>query len=164
VFQSEWASDFLFHRPQDVDGVQAPLLRHALLHFRSAAVLRFLGQKVPAGGEVHGHFTGEVTTTLKRQPEGVCVRHAVNSNSIKMYSGPGFLRVETTLNDPHAFKVYRTKENDPEGEPAWRQLRKGVADLHRRATVCQAANDRYAEGLAALKDQTPLKEWTDPLC
>ena len=164
VFQSEWASDFLWHRPGDVERVQQALLRHAVLNFQSAEVLRFLGQKVPATGAVHGHFSGEITTTLKRRPEGVCLRHAVNGNSIKTYSGPGFLRVETTLNHPQDFKVYRTKENDPTGEQAWRPLRKGVADLHRRATVCQAANDRYAEGLAAVKDPTPLKEWTDPLC
>ena len=164
VFQSEWASDFLFPNPADVARVHPQLVRHALLNFRSAEVMRFLGQKIPACGEVHGNFTGEVTTTLKRRPEGVCVRHAVNGNSIKTYSGPGFIRVETTMNDPHDFKVYRTKENDPDGEQDWRQLRKGVADMHRRAIICQAANDRYAEGLAAIKDQTPLKEWTDPLC
>jgi hypothetical protein len=164
VFQSEWASDFLFHRPQDVERVHSQLVRHALLNFRSVEVMRFLGQKVPARGEIHGHFAGEVKTTLKRRPEGVCLRHAVNGNSIKTYSGPGFLRVETTLNHPQDFKVYRTKENDPEGEQDWRPLRKGVADMHRRATVCQAANDRLAEGWAAIKDQTPLKEWTDSLC
>jgi hypothetical protein len=164
VFQSEWASDFLFHRPADVERVHAPLVRHAVLHFRSVEVLRFLGQKVPATGAVHGRFTKEILTTLKRRPEGVCLRHAVHGNSIKTYSGPGFLRVETTLNQPADFKVYRTRENDPEGPQDWRPLRKGVADLHRRATVCQAANDRYAEGLAARKDQTPLQEWTDPLC
>jgi hypothetical protein len=140
------------------------LVRHAVLNFRSVEVMRFLGQKIPARGEVHGHFAGEVKTTLKRRPEGVCLRHAVNGNSIKTYSGPGFIRVEATLNQPYDFKVYRTKENDPDGPQDWRPLRKGVADLHRRATVCQAANNRYAEGLAAIKDQTPLKEWTDPLC
>jgi hypothetical protein len=164
VFQSEWASDFLFHRPEDVERVHAPLVRHALLNFRSVEVMRFLGQKVPARGTVHGHFTKEIKTTLKRRPEGVCLRHAVNGNSIKTYSGPGFIRVETTMNHPHDFKVYRTRENDPDGPQDWRQLRKGVADMHRRAMVCQAANNRYAEGLAAIKDQTPLKEWTDPLC
>jgi hypothetical protein len=164
VFQSEWASDFLFHRPEDVERVHTPLVRHALLNFRSVEVLRFLGQKIPARGEVHGHFAKEIKTTLKRRPEGVCLRHAVNGNSIKTYSGPGFIRVETTMNHPQDFKVYRTRENDPDGPPDWRQLRKGVADMHRRAVVCQAANNRYAEGLAAIKDQTPLKEWTDPLC
>ena len=164
VFQSEWASDFLFHRAEDVERVHPQLVRHALLNFRSADVMRFLGQKVPASGKVHGHYAGEVKTTLKHRPEGVCLRHTVNGNSIKTYSGPGFIRVETTMNHPHDFKVYRTKENDPDGEQSWRPLRKGVADMHRRATVCQAANNRYAEGLAAIKEQTPLKEWTDPLC
>jgi len=164
VFQSEWASDFLFHRPEDVEAVHAPLVRHALLNFRSVEVLRFLGQKVPKRGAVHGHFAKEIKTTLQRRPEGVCLRHTVHGNSIKTYSGPGFIRVETTMNHPQDFKVYRTKENDPDGPQDWRQLRKGVADLHRRATICQAANNRYAEGLAAIKDQKPLKEWTDPLC
>jgi hypothetical protein len=164
VFQSEWASDFLLERPEDVARVYPQLMRHALLNFRSVEVLRFLGQKVPARGAVHGHFAGEIKTTLKRRPEGVCLRHAVNGNGIKAYSGPGFIRVETTMNHPHEFKVYRTAENDPDGEQDWRPLRKGVADIHRRATICQAANNRYAEGLAAIKDQTPLKEWTDPLC
>jgi hypothetical protein len=164
VFQSEWASDFLFRRPEDVERLHPQLVRHALLNFRSVEVMRFLGQKIPARGAVHGHFTGEVKSTLKRRPEGVCLRHAVNGNSIKAYSGPGFIRVETTLNHPEDFKVYRTRENDPDGPQDWRQLRKGVADMHRRATVCQAANNRYAEGLAAIKDQKPLKEWTDSLC
>jgi hypothetical protein len=127
-------------------------------------VLRFLGRAVPALGEVHGHFAGEITSTLKRRPEGVCLRHACNGNSIKTYNGPGFLRVETTINHPEDFKVYRSKENDPDGVQDWLPLRRGVADLHRRATVCQAANDRYAAALAATKDQTPLKTWTDPLC
>ena len=56
VFQSEWASDFLFHQPEDVERVHAPLVRHALLNFRSVEVMRFLGQKVPKRGAVHGHF------------------------------------------------------------------------------------------------------------
>jgi hypothetical protein len=35
-------------------------------------------------------------------------------------------------------------------------MRQGVADLHRRAKVSQAANDRYAEALAAVDISTPL--------
>ena len=164
VFQSEWASDFLFHRPEDIEHLQTQLLRHALLNFRSVDVLRFLGHKVPAGGDVHGHFAGDITSKLKHRPEGLCLRHTVKGNSIKAYSGPGFLRLEGTMNHPYEFKVYRSKQNDPDGPQDWRPLRKGVADIHRRAMVCQAANDRYAEALAASQDQTPLKEWTDPLC
>jgi hypothetical protein len=154
----------LFDRPEEVDRVQARFVRHALLNFRSVEVLRFLGQKAPQHGKVHGKLAKEIKTTLKRRPEGVCLRHAVQGNSIKAYSGPGFLRLETTMNYPEHFKVYRTRENDPDGPQDWRRLRKGVADMHRRAMVCQAANNRYAEGLAAIQDPKPLKEWTDPLC
>jgi hypothetical protein len=164
VFQSEWASDFLFDRPEEVDRLFARLTRHAVLNFRSVEVLRFLGQKVAAHGGVHGKLAKEIKTTLKRRPEGVCLRHTVAGNSIKTYNGPGFIRLETTLNYPEHFKVYRTRENDPDGPQDWRRLRKGVADMHRRAVVCQAANNRYAEGLAAIEDRKPLKEWTDPLC
>lgn len=164
AFQSEWASDLLFRDQADVERVFAPLVRHAFLNFRSAEVLRFLGRAVPEDGRVNPRFAGEVKTTLKRREEGVCVKHWVNDNSIKMYNGPGFIRLETTLNQPRDFKVYRTKENDPEGPMDWLPLRKGVADLQRRAVVCQAANDRYAESLAAVKDTTPLQEWVEPLC
>lgn len=53
-------------------------------------------------------------------------------------------------------KVYRTTENDPCGQPAWRRLRQTVADLPRRAEICQAANERYLDALAAVDDSTPL--------
>ena len=164
AFQSEWASDLLFRSQADVERVFALLVRHALLNFRSVEVLRFLGRKLPESGPTYGRFDGEVKSTLKRRHEGVCLRHSVAGNSIKAYNGPGFIRLETTINQPHDFKVYRTKENDPDGPMDWRVLRKGVADLQRRATVCQGTNGRYAEALASVKDQTPLKQWTDPLC
>jgi CoA:oxalate CoA-transferase len=44
----------------------------------------------------------------------------------------------------------RPAEGDPDGPKAWRPLRRGVAELHRRAEVSQAANDRYAQALAAV--------------
>jgi hypothetical protein len=39
---------------------------------------------------------------------------------------------------------------------AWRTLRSGIADLHRRAQVSQQANDNYLNALAAVADDTPL--------
>jgi hypothetical protein len=78
-------------------------------------------------------------------------------------AGGRVLRVETTINAPGAFKVYRAKENDPEGQKDWRVLRSGVADLHRRAQVSQAANARYLDGLAAVEHEQPLHERLEPL-
>jgi hypothetical protein len=56
------------------------------------------------------------------------------------------------------------KEGDEGGAKAWRQLRKGVGDLHRRAEVSQKANERYLEALAAVHEPTPLGQLVEALC
>jgi hypothetical protein len=47
---------------------------------------------------------------------------------------------------------------------AWRPLRKGVADLHRRAQVSEAANRRYLEALARSRTLPPWCSLTEKLC
>jgi hypothetical protein len=74
------------------------------------------------------------------------------------------LRPEVTINDPNGIKVFRPKEGDPRGEKEWRPLRKGIADLHRRAQVCQAANERYLEALAATDTATSLGDILRQVC
>lgn len=104
--------------------------------------MRFLGKRVAADGSVLPQCDGPVVSAGRRRTEGVRVKHWVKGNSIKMYDKGPVLRLETTSNAPPDFKVYRTKENDPAGPQDWHKLRKGVADLHRRAPVSQAANTR----------------------
>lgn len=164
VYQSEWASDVLFRSRDDLERLFPQWVRHAITTYRSTDVLRFLGRAVPLSGRVHQKFEGEVVSKVSRREEGVCVKHWVNGNSIKMYDCERNLRIETTINDAKEFKVYRTKENEPEGEKDWRTMRRGVADLHRRAEVSQAANERYAAATATLAETTPLKEVAEPLC
>jgi hypothetical protein len=162
--ESEWATDLLFRSPAALAGIYPQLVQHAMTSYGSRDVMRFLGRKVPTVG-VNGHFRGEVITDLKSRPEGMRVKHRVDRNSIKMYDKQGsVLRVETTINQPSGFKVFRPKEGDEQGAKAWRTLRKGVADIHRRAEVSQAANERYVEGLAAASATTPLADLTGPLC
>ncbi len=74
------------------------------------------------------------------------------------------LRIETTLNCPRDFRVYRQAEGDPRSRKAWRILRRSVADAHRRAEVCQAANERYLASLATAETRTPLGALTADLC
>jgi hypothetical protein len=163
--QSEWASDVMFKSPKDLSRVYPNLVRHGMLNLGSADVLRFLGRKVSEDGKLHPWLTEEVTSDLKQRPEGVRVKHAVGSNSIKMYDKQRqVLRVETTINYPRGMKVYRPKEGDENGEKSWRYLRKGVADLWRRAQVCQAANQRYLDALAAADHPQPLGELAEQLC
>jgi len=163
--QSEWASDVLFQKPAELQARYGKWLQHAVLNYTSADVLRFLGRKLTSSGQVHGHYADEVLTDLGRRVDGVRIKHRAGNNSIKMYDKAGgrVLRVETTINDPSDFKVYRAKEGEPQGEKAWRTLRSGVADTHRRAQVSQAANERYLEQLTAVQHSQPLHELLEPL-
>jgi len=140
------------------------LIHHGITTFQSPDILRFLGRKVRADGKVPMTFQGEATSSLKLRPEGVRIKHTVNGNSVKMYNKQGsVLRIETTINNPQDFKVYRPKHSD-ENVLEWQPMRKGIADLHRRAQVSQASNNRYAEALASTSEKTPLKVLADSIC
>ena len=142
AYQSEWATDVMFRNAESLARIYPHLVQHGMQTFSSPDVMRFLGKKVPAHGRSHGHFKGEVVSDLKHRPEGIRIKHRMNQNSIKLYDKQGsVLRFETTLNDPYEFKVFRSKEGDPKGKRTWRSLRRGAADLHRRAQVSQRAND-----------------------
>ena len=162
---TEWATDLMFRSPQVLANLYPQLIAHGMRNFGSREVLRFLGRRVPLHGGVYGQFDGEATTDLRERLEGIRIKHRVKKNSIKMYDKQGsVLRVETTINDTQDFKSYRAKEDDPDGAKKWLPLRKGVADMHRRAGISQAANDRYLESLATVEEKTPLSELTRQLC
>ena len=93
------------------------------------------------------------------------IKHRVGQNAIKMYDKQSsVLRVETTINDVGDFKTFRRPEGKPEADKSWQRMRKGVADLARRAETSQAANDRYLRALASVENTTPLGQLTTRLC
>jgi hypothetical protein len=164
--ETEWATDVLFRSPAALARVYPNLLRHATTTFGSRDVLRFLGQ-APV---VHRNTTREIVSSTLTRPEGTRVKHANNRNSIKMYDKQqSVLRVETTINNPRDLKVYRSKEGDDggskdAGKKEWLRLRKGVADLHRRAEISQKSNERYLETLATVEHEEPLGDTVRPIC
>ena len=86
-------------------------------------------------------------------------------NSVKIYDKQGsVLRVETTINDPSDFRVFRPKQGAPEGPCQWQPMRKGIADLRRRTEVSQACNERYLDALASLSTEQPLADLLTPVC
>ena len=164
VSDSEWASDGMFRDRAALEAVYPRLLRYAITTFEAVDVLRFLGQPVPASGKVPHRSRHEISSNVKERREGIRIKHWLNGNSVKMYDKTSVLRVETLIRDPQDFKVYRAAEGAPEGPKDWRPLRRGVADMPRRADVAQAANARYLTAVAAVQDSTPLRQLAEPLC
>ena len=169
VFQSEWASDVVLKGHAELERRIEPWLRHALLTYRSADVMRFLGQAVTLSGQVRQDFQGEVRSTGSRREDGLRIKHWVLGNSVKLYTYLlglmlAGVRIETTINQSDAFREFRVPEGKPEQPAAWLPLRRGVASLERRTQISQAINDRYAAATAAVHVKTPLKELAGPLC
>jgi hypothetical protein len=161
---SEWASDIMFRSPQALSRLYPHLIRHGMQNLSCEQVMRFLGRKAPTVGGRYGTFAGEVVSNLKERPEGIRLKHYVNGNSVKMYDKQGsVLRIETTIIQPRDFKVYRGTETEPDAKK-WRMMRKGVADLPRRAAVSQASNNRYAAALASAHCSKPLKDLAKSVC
>jgi hypothetical protein len=164
VEAAEYATDFAFASPADLGRLYPRLVQHALTTLQSTDVLRFMGYRVRQDGKLRADFAGEVTTRIKQLVEGICVKHQVNNNLLKMYDKFGeVLRLETLVRDVRDFKVYRTSENDPDGKMSYLRMRKGVADLRQRAEVSRKVNERYAASLATVEEKTTLGELTKDL-
>lgn len=156
AYQTEWATDVLFQDPHSLSRIYPQLVRYAMHGFKSPDVMRFLAQKAP------GNFTGEIVTSFKDRAEGVRIKHWLRGNSLKMYDKAGsVLRVETTIGDPTDFKVFRPRQGQSGDQLDWLPLRKGVADLHRRAQVSQRSNETYFDALAVVGDTTPCSQIFD---
>lgn len=163
--QSEWATDVMFRSPRDLAELYPHLLRRGLHDFSSPEVMRFLGRKTPLHGGVNGNFAGDVVSDVGRRADHLRIKHRLDRNWIKMYDKHGsVLRVETTLNDVRGMKVFRRAEGDSAGTRTWRSLRKGVADVRRRAHISDAANKRYLDALADVEASEPLSKLTSAIC
>jgi len=163
TYQSEWATDVVFGEAAALRRLYPRWLHHAMTTFSSTDAMRFLGKRIPLSGQVPKRFAGEVVSDLRQREEGVRIKHSVNGNSVKLYDKAftvvgNVLRAEATLHNGDDFRVYRPKEGDPGGELAWRKMRRGIADLHRRAEVSRKATERYLDALASVDEDTTLEE------
>src|SRR5688500_403389 len=92
----------------------------------------------------------------------------MKGNWLKMYDKFGLLlRVETVINQPGEFKVYREcSHRDGTTSTGWYPMTKGVGNLHHYQAQALACNRRYLEALAAVDDPTPayaeLRKLTEP--
>jgi hypothetical protein len=159
VQEGEYATDIAFRTPEDLRRLYPRLVQYATGPLQSTDVLRFLGYRVTKSGEPRRDLAGEVVTTIKELVEGTCVKHRALQNGLKMYDKFGqVLRLENLLINVRDFKVFRLREGSTDGPMEYLRLRKGVADMHRRAELGAKINERYAAALATVGDATPLGE------
>ena len=141
----------------------ASILRHAWITGNSANVLRYLGRPLTAAGKPHANSTHEVMSRVLDFHDGLRVRHWVDHNSVKVYNEFNNLRIETTINMPYMFRVYRRAQGQPStARKKLRPLRKGVADIPLRAQVSQEVNNRLMDELSTFTNNTPMHELLAP--
>ena len=162
VDQAEYATDIRFTSQHALAGLFLRLLEFALLTFSPKKIFSYLGRRL------HERFDGEVQTHYKsvREP-GACIKHFMKGNWLKMYDKLGLLlRVETVINQPGEFKIYREcQHRDGTTTKGWFAMCKGVGNLHHYQRHALACNQRYLEALSVVDDPTPgyddLKELTE---
>ena len=163
TYQSEWAIDVIFRKASDLRRLYPRLLEHGMTTFSSSDVMRYLGKRMPMSGDVPRNFSGDVVSDFKQREEGVRIKHTVNGNSLKLYDkaftpAGSVLRAETTIQNGDDIRVYRPKEGDRQGTKCWRKMRRGIADLHRRADVSRKSTERYLDAFASVEQDTTLEE------
>lgn len=145
--QAEFATDVMFVDRAALKGLYENLLKHATFCFSAEDVMTFLGRKL------NGHFAGEIVTDCRKRQPGTRVKHRMKENWIKMYDKHGcVLRIETVINHPYEFKVYRRGIRQGQSVLGWFPMAKRVGNLARYAQVGLAANRRYLEALAVVDD------------
>jgi hypothetical protein len=165
-YQSEWATDVTFRDQDFLKRLMGLLVRHGIMSFSSTDVMHYFGRKVNQNGSIPASFNGTLQIDLKRYQEGDRVKYKLNGNSAKFYDkayspyGSVLRGAETTLNQVEDFRVYRPKEGGPEDDLQWRPMRKGIADLQRRAVVSGKANERLLDALATVDDSRRVEELT----
>jgi hypothetical protein len=162
-YQSEWAVDAVFRRADELKRLYPRFIQHGTTTLGSVDVMRYLGKAVTLKGEVPKSFRGDVVSTLKFREEGVRIKHVVNGNSVKLYDKAftpvgSVLRAETTIQNGGDLRVFRPSEANPQGPAKWRPMRRGIADLHRRAKLSERAAQRYLDAFAAIDDSTSVRE------
>ena len=163
VDQAEYATDLLFKSRAALAGLYRPLLDYAVRTFTPKDILGFLGRKWGRrfDGEVHTHYENA-------RWFGTRIKHRMKSNWLKMYDKFGLiLRVETVINSPKEFWVYRTRRHrDGTSSAGYYPMTKSVAswvDYQEQALAC---NRRYLDAWTVVDDPTPayqeLRQLTEP--
>jgi len=148
IMQTEYATDIVFKRQQDLQSIYGHLTRTAIHSVKPENIATFLGKKL------HESYEGEMGNNFNTRIQGTRIKHTMGPVSIKMYDKFGLiLRIETTVNDVSFFKHYRlVQHRDGSESKKLAQMKKGIYSLPALAQLLVAANRRYMELISAIDD------------
>lgn len=158
VFECEYATDIMFKTREALQNIFPSLVEKAFFTFKCEDIMSFFGRKL------HPKFQGEVVSDARKRYQGFRIKHKMKSNQVKMYDKYSCLRIETTINDPKEFKVWKFKYDENTGEAIegsgrWVPMGKSISNLYRYAEVSKATNNRYVNALPnSIDTVTPVKE------
>jgi hypothetical protein len=151
-WQSEWATDLVFRKRDDLLPLGESLIVHAILSGHSDAIMRFFDKGVNSDGMLRRDANPKIVCRTMHFADGVRIRYECHGNSAKAYIEYSTLRIENTVNRPAAFLVARG-DKDAKGNAIRKPLRKNVSDLHLRAKIGVGINHRVADSLANLVEK-----------
>lgn len=150
----EVSTDLMWRTRSGLLGVLDDLFDYAIRAFSADDVVRFLGLK-------HRPVRGDVETRHARRPEGRRIKHRIRQNWLKLYDKWSVLRVETVINNPSDFRVFRV---DNDGCKRWMPMNKGIQNLWRYVRIGEAVNRGYLDALAEVKPTGAAVAQLDSLC
>jgi hypothetical protein len=157
IDQAEYATDIMFKNHAVLEELYLNWQKHAAVCTQAEDVMRFMGRKL------HGSFNSVIQTDAKYRPTVTRIKHVMRGNWIKMYNKQGIvLRVETVLNRPQEFRVFRLSRGKRAGY--FQPLRKRVTNMIHYAFVCLRANKAYLNALSAVDDPTAAFRELDRIC
>ena len=155
VSQCEYATDIMFKERSLLEDIYPSLVDFAFHDLNCTDVFTFMGRKLCP------QFQGEAVSDYKKRPIGCRVKFRCKANSIKMYDKFSVLRIETTINNPHDFKIRGTIcHKDGTKSKGWKPMGKSVSNLYRYAEICKSCNQRM---LNAMTDIVPTKSVLDEI-
>jgi len=154
--QVEFATDIVFLRQSDLQGIYERLTRAAIHTVKPDNIATFLGRKL------NGNYQDEMGNRFNTRIEGTRIKHTMGPVSIKMYDKFRLiLRIETTVVNVSFFKHYREVEHkDGTRSMAWAEMKRTIYSLGPLRELLLAANRRYLEFISAIEDD---KAGTDKL-
>ena len=157
--QIEYATDIVFKDRETLEDLYPSMVDRSFHGMDCTDVFSFLGKKLSP------NFHGEAVADYKKRPIGYRVKFKLEANSIKMYDKGNSLRIETTINDPGAFKCYGdVHHRDGTVTKQWKPMGKTIANLYRYAEIARAANKRYIDALENIIPVKSTQEEIEAVC